>query len=176
VNRRGLLLCGLNFGLIANSQRVFGAGLARTPPAHCRLEIEPTTIRLSGSFTLIALLQGEQSCSKFYFPIGWGFRGFRLTVIDRAGNITAPRFYPPSGALPPESLGDPMNYVSCFDGSLIGQSIMLRATDCFYAPGSYSVKLEYVSPVPRDLSPRGGAVVTEDGPIQSAPVEVVILP
>ena len=177
MRRRDFLLTSFSGPLLASDAFLSTAradGDGSVSAITCRLEVVPLNIRLSQSFKMSALLESTKFGPKIFVPLGWSYRGLRIAVKDSTGKTTNPPIFPPTDVPSPGSLSNPANYFRCFQGSLVGQTVEVRAIDCFGKPGTYSLLLSYLSPVPRDFSTVKDALVTEDGPMEAQPVKITV--
>jgi hypothetical protein len=139
----------------------------------CRAFFDRTSVPYDGEVALTALLECMQSGCEVFVPLTWGFRGFLVSIADASGAETQPPindFHPP----PPQELKMPDKFVRMYKGLLIGETLRQRASDFFPKRGMFTVRVGYLSPVPRAYTNIADAITEEDGTFLAPPISVTV--
>jgi hypothetical protein len=139
----------------------------------CRAFLERASVPYDGEITLTALLESMQEGCALFVPLTWGFRGLQVSVTDASGAQTLPpinNFHPP----PPQELSRPESFVRMYKGMLVGETLRQRASDFFPKRGAFTVRVSYLSPVPKAYTSIANAIVEEDGSFAAAPISVTV--
>ena len=110
-----------------------------------------------------------------YGKLGWGEAGgLVLNILNAKGDVVRP----PSlddDIIIPSTLQDRNYYVTLFGNQFIGISRSERINEIFQGIGEYKIWVEYLSPIPKDLSLiKRSFWSMEQGKISSAPLSLMI--
>ena len=142
-------------------------------PLICRASVDRQNIDYNEAFELTALLEWVEGDGRVFVPLTWGLRGFQVSTSDTNATFRNPpinNFHPP----PLQALNDPAWFIHMSRGAIVGEKGSFRAREFFPEPGTFTIFVGYLSPVPREFTHLVRAVVTEDGVFNAPPISVTV--
>jgi len=108
-----------------------------------------------------------------YRHLLWGYRGgLILEINDASGHKVEPEQLDEDSVIP-STLSDPKSFLEILPDYEWGVVRRDKIRNLFGKPGRYTVRLKYLSPVPKKYFAGGGEPwATEDGPVLSDPITV----
>jgi len=148
-----------------------------TEPLKVVLSAERTKYAISDRLTIqVVLVNASEEPISVYRILQWGYAGgFVLHVYDEKGDEVHLRAYDDSIAIP-STLNKPDSYVTLDPDHLLGILRTDKLADWELKPGSYTLQVEYRSPVPQSYRKDARFWSRDKGPLRSNSVPLQILP
>lgn len=140
----------------------------------CRALIDRNTIGYDDEFDLTALIEWRSGDGRIFLPLSWGLRGFQVAIFDAQGTkspVPINNFHPP----PPGMFASADNFLHMRPGMVVGDKLNVSVREFFPARGSFTIRVGYVSPVPRAFTSVPGAVLFEDGIVEAPPIRATVI-
>lgn len=148
------------------------------PPTDIQLTARSAkAIQADDVYTLCVQLENRSSTIQqtLYGRLGWGENhGLRFEVLGREGRRVRNNRLDHYRVIP-STFDKAEYYVALQPGHFIGICRSESAADIFPAPGQYTVRVSYRSPVTRQLSHKQLAMYYEDGRINAEAIEVSVI-
>ena len=163
-----LLLIGASFRQTDSASKPFSATLK------VELRTSSTRVNLGDDMVLTVLIRSPAEDVTIWNALGWGTSaGLFLHVWDSSGHEVENGFAPFFHPLPPDLTGK--NALITIGGNVFaGFDDRIQVKSLFPKPGRYSLYCGYLPPLSRHYFQGQTIWGKEDGPVESAPISVLV--
>jgi hypothetical protein len=150
------------------------SGNVKVPPPTIELHARDCHIRLGDDLYLSMVIRSRERSVTIWNSLGWWNynSGFGLQVLGADGREMK-RYYDPYEIIPPSESGAG-ELVTVGGNIFVGFDSKIPAKDLFTKPGRFILRCTYTPSLPRGYFPGVTIWGTEDGPIESPPLEITI--